>query len=133
MAIPLSLPLAFSADGAVIIAARGRAPGYVKGTISSAKSAIHLALLFDHYAEMAQSLSKVIVHIIFSTKDREPWLDQPVRSRMHAYIATICRELNAEAFRVGGVSDHLHILTTFPRTISQSSLVETVKKTSSWR
>jgi REP element-mobilizing transposase RayT len=105
----------------------------VKGTISSAKSAIHLALLFDHYAEMAQSLSKVIVHIIFSTKDREPWLDQPVRSRMHAYIATICRELNAEAFRVGGVSDHLHILTTFPRTISQSSLVETVKKTSSWR
>jgi hypothetical protein len=50
---------------------------------------------------MPQSLSKVIIHIIFSTKDREAWLDRDVRPRIHAYVATICRELNGEALRVG--------------------------------
>ena len=74
---------------------------------------------------MPQSLSKVIIHIIFSTKDREAWLDRDVRPRMHAYVATVCRDLNAEALRVGGVADHLHIVTTLPRTISQAAMVET--------
>lgn len=80
---------------------------------------------------MPQSLSKVIVHIIFSTKDREPWLDADVRPRMHAYLATICRDLGGHAFRVGGVADHVHILATLPRTLSQADLVEAMKKTSS--
>ncbi|MGH8100576.1 MAG: IS200/IS605 family transposase, partial [Chthoniobacterales bacterium] len=80
---------------------------------------------------MAQSLSKVIVHIIFSTKDREPWLDTEVRPRMHAYLATICRDLGGEAFRVGGVADHVHIVLTLPRTHSQAGMVEAFKKTSS--
>jgi putative transposase len=80
---------------------------------------------------MPQSLSKVIIHIIFSTKDREAWLDRDMRPRMHAYVATICRDLNAEALRVGGVAYHLHVVTTLPRTISQAAMVETVKKTSS--
>lgn len=80
---------------------------------------------------MPQSLSKVILHIVFSTKDREPWLDRAVRSRMHAYVATICRDLDAEVWRVGGVADHLHIVTTLPRTLSQADMVERVKKASS--
>jgi REP element-mobilizing transposase RayT len=80
---------------------------------------------------MPQSLSRVIIHFIFSTKDREPWLDPDVRPRMHAYVATICRGLNADALRVGGVADHLHVVTTLPRTITQAVMVETVKKTSS--
>jgi REP element-mobilizing transposase RayT len=80
---------------------------------------------------MPQSLSKVIVHIIFSTKDREPWLDSEVRPRMHAYLATICRDLGAEYVRVGGVSDHIHLVTTLPRTLSQAQLIEQIKKTSS--
>jgi putative transposase len=78
-----------------------------------------------------QSLSKVIIHIIFSTKDREPWLDRDVRPRMHAYVATICRDLDAEALLVGGVADHLHVVTTLPRTLSQADFVEAMKKTSS--
>ena len=80
---------------------------------------------------MPQSLSKVIIHIIFSTKDREPWLDLAVRPRMHAYVATICRVLNAEGLRVGGLADHLHIVTTLPRTLSQADMVENLKTTSS--
>jgi putative transposase len=73
---------------------------------------------------MPQSLSKVILHIIFSTKNREPWLDSNVRPRIHAYLATICRD-------VGGVSDHVHIVTTLARTVSQAQLVEQIKKASS--
>ena len=80
---------------------------------------------------MPQSLSRVIIHIIFSTKDREPWLDLDVRPRMHAYIATVCRDLNADALRVGGVADHVHIIATLPRTLAQAEMIETLKKTSS--
>jgi REP element-mobilizing transposase RayT len=80
---------------------------------------------------MPQSLSKVIIHIIFSTKDREPWLDSDVRPRMHAYLATVCRDLGAELVRVGGVPDHVHIVTTLPRTVSQAQLIEEIKKASS--
>jgi putative transposase len=80
---------------------------------------------------MAQSLSKVILHIVFSPKDREPWLDSPIRARMHAYLATICRDLGAEAFRVGGTVDHVHIVGTLPRTLSQAQMIEGIKKPSS--
>jgi putative transposase len=80
---------------------------------------------------MPQSLSKVILHIVFSTKNREPWLDRDVRPRMHAYLATICRELGAEFVRIGGVADHVHIVTTLPRTVSQAEFIERIKKTSS--
>ena len=77
---------------------------------------------------MPQSLSRVILHIIFSTKNREPWLDSAARPRMHAYLATICRDLAGEALCVGGVADHIHIVTTLPRTLTQAQLIEGIKK-----
>lgn len=80
---------------------------------------------------MPQSLSKVILHVIFSTKNREPWLESHVRPRVHAYLITICRDLGAELVTVGGVADHVHIVTTLPRTLSQADLVEQIKKGSS--
>jgi REP element-mobilizing transposase RayT len=82
---------------------------------------------------MPQSLSKVIIHTIFSTKDRHPWLDANVRPRMHAYLATICRDAGAEALRVGGVADHVHLVTTLPRTLTQADMLEGLKnKSSKW-
>lgn len=77
---------------------------------------------------MPQSLSKVILHVIFSTKNREPWLDADVRPRMHAYLATICRDLRANFVHVGGLADHVHIVTTLPRTVSQAQMIERIKK-----
>jgi putative transposase len=50
---------------------------------------------------------------------------------MHAYAATICRDPGAEFVCVGGVTDHIHIVTTSPRTASQANLVEQIKKVSS--
>jgi REP element-mobilizing transposase RayT len=79
---------------------------------------------------MSQSLSKVVLHIIFSTKNREPWLDSKVRPRMHVYLATICRDLVAELAHIGGTADHVHIV-TMPRTASQAQLIEEIKKTCS--
>jgi REP element-mobilizing transposase RayT len=80
---------------------------------------------------MPQSLSKVILHIIFSTKNREAWLDSNVRPRLHAYLATICRECGADFVHVDGVADHVHIVTTLPRTVSQAQMIEQMKKASS--
>ena len=52
----------------------------------------------------------------------QPRLDSNVRPRMHAYLATMCRDLGAELVHVGGVADHVHIITTLPRTFSQASI-----------
>ncbi len=80
---------------------------------------------------MPQSLSQVIIHIVFSTKDRQPWLDSTIRSRMHAYLATLCRDCDCQAYRVGGTADHVHIAARLARTISQAGLLEKIKKVSS--
>ncbi len=50
---------------------------------------------------------------------------------MHGYLATLCRELDSICYQVGGVADHVHIVTTLPRTLSQSGLLEDIKKKSS--
>ena len=80
---------------------------------------------------MPQSLSHVLVHIIFSTKNREPWIVAGVRERLHAYLATVGRDNGAFVYRVGGVADHVHMVCTLPRTVSQSDLLEELKKHSS--
>jgi len=76
---------------------------------------------------MAQSLSLVIIHVVFSTKDREPWIAPELRSRLHAYLAEVGRDLGCEAYRVGGVADHVHLALTLPRTLTQSALVKKLK------
>lgn len=58
---------------------------------------------------MPQSLGHILIHLIFSTKDRRPLLDATIRPRMHGYLAALCRDLKCEALRVGGVADHVHL------------------------
>ena len=83
---------------------------------------------------MPQSLNKVILHMVFSTKDRLPLIDAEIRPRLHAYMATILREIappQSQAYRVGGVEDHVHIASSLPRTVTIAKLFEIVKKESS--
>jgi REP element-mobilizing transposase RayT len=80
---------------------------------------------------MPQSLSKVLVHIIFSTKHREPFIGPEIRPRLHAYLVGILDNLKSPSLQTGGVADHVHILFALGRTISQADLVEEVKKSSS--
>ena len=80
---------------------------------------------------MPQSLSRIILLIVFSTKNREPFLHDEIGKRMQAYLATVCRDCDAEAYRVGGIADHVHIACKLTRTITVSTLLETIKKESS--
>lgn len=59
---------------------------------------------------MPQSLTKLYAHLIFSTKNRQPFLDDAIRPRVHAHLATIIRNLDSPRVVVGGVADHVHIL-----------------------
>ena len=80
---------------------------------------------------MAQSLSRILLHLIFSTKNREPLINKNIRPDLHAYIAGVCRKLNSEAYRVGGTEDHVHIACSLPRNLAVSKLLEEIKKSSS--
>jgi REP element-mobilizing transposase RayT len=76
---------------------------------------------------MPQSLSQIYLHLIFSTQQREVWITPNLRSEMHAYMAGISRELDSPAIQIGGVSDHVHVLAHFPRTLTVSKWVELLK------
>lgn len=80
---------------------------------------------------MPQSLALVIIHLIFSTKERRPLLDPAMRPHLHAYLATVARNAGCEAYRVGGVADHVHLAVRLPRTCTIAELVETLKTSSS--
>jgi REP element-mobilizing transposase RayT len=80
---------------------------------------------------MPQSLSYLLTHIVFSTKDRAPVLDAPVCPALHAYLATVARNVDCECFRVGGVADHVHIAVRLSRTITMAHLIEELKTASS--
>jgi putative transposase len=80
---------------------------------------------------MPQSLSIVVIHVIFSTKERRPFLDANVRPRLHAYLATVARHAECEAYRVGGVADHVHLAIRLSRTVTIAKLVEELKTSSS--
>jgi REP element-mobilizing transposase RayT len=80
---------------------------------------------------MPQSLSYLLVHLIFSTKDRNPLLGPSIRSDVHAYLASTIRNWDCECYRVGGVADHVHLAIRLSRTKSVAELVEEIKTSSS--
>jgi REP element-mobilizing transposase RayT len=81
---------------------------------------------------MGQSISEVWLHIIFATKKRQPFLSNPgVRGRMHAYLAGACRELKCPARIVNGTANHVHLLCRLGKTITISSLILSIKRSSS--
>lgn len=80
---------------------------------------------------MPQTLSFLLVHVVFSTKDRRPCLGDDVRTPLYAYIATVAREKKCECFRVGGVADHVHLAIRLHPAKTVSKLVEEIKTSSS--
>ena len=80
---------------------------------------------------MPQSLSKVYVHLIFSTKNRERTLRDDVRPDLHAYIGGILRDLDSPCIEINTESDHAHILFILSRTHTISDVVSQAKRGSS--
>ena len=81
---------------------------------------------------MSQSLAKILVHTVFSTKERRPFLsDRALRDELHSYLGGILNNLQCQPILVGGVEDHVHMLSTLSRTCMASELVKEVKRSSS--
>src|SRR3954462_13967725 len=81
---------------------------------------------------MPQSLSQIYLHIVFSTKNREPLVRDPAtRVSMHKHLAGICRGQRSPSIIVGGVEDHVHILCRLSRTGCVADLVRELKRDSS--
>jgi putative transposase len=81
---------------------------------------------------MPQSLSNVLLHVVYSTKNREPFLrDRKLRSELHAYLVGTLQNIACPALRIGGVADHVHALCRLSRTMTIAGLVEAMKTESS--
>jgi putative transposase len=81
---------------------------------------------------MPQSLAQVWLHIVFSTKNREPFLADPsIRREVHAYLAATCKALKCPPVCIGGVADHVHIACGLSRTCTIADLVQGLKLESS--
>jgi REP element-mobilizing transposase RayT len=80
---------------------------------------------------MSQSLSKVYVHITFSTKKRYPFIDENIKEELWTYIGGLCKALECNPIRVGGHHDHIHICCILSKKTTQIKLLEEIKKESS--
>ncbi len=80
---------------------------------------------------MSQSLNKVYVHLVFSTKHRQPFIDDAIKPELFAYMGSICQSLECHPVRVGGHDDHVHILCILSKKLPLMKLLEDVKKKSS--
>lgn len=80
---------------------------------------------------MPQSLAQILVHLVFSTKNREPSLADGIRDELHAYIGGIVENQQGTLLKSGSVADHIHLLIAHPRTCAPSDLVKEIKTGSS--
>jgi REP element-mobilizing transposase RayT len=80
---------------------------------------------------MPQSLSRVLVHLIFSTKDRIPCLVPGIQAELHPYLAVVLRDNDCPSMKVGGAEDHVHLFLGLSRTLAVARVVEIVKTSSS--
>ena len=80
---------------------------------------------------MPQSLARIVVHLVFSTKSREPLIAPEKRPALFAYLAGTLNALDCLALEVGGVSDHVHLLFVLSKNLPLSKVIEEVKKESS--
>ncbi len=78
---------------------------------------------------MSQSLSVQYTHATFSTKGRKHWINDQIRDDLHAYLATILKNLNSPALIINSMPDHIHLLFRFAKTITVADIMEEVKKT----
>lgn len=82
---------------------------------------------------MPQSLANILVHLVFSTKDRTPFLTSEIREELFPYLGGLFRNIDCPVLPIGGVEDHVHILFRMSRTMTLAQVVEKAKSsTSKW-
>jgi REP element-mobilizing transposase RayT len=80
---------------------------------------------------MGQSLVKNYLHIVFSTKYRQPLIQESIEEELHSYLGGICNNLECHVIKVGGYTDHIHILCMLSKKVALMKLMEELKSHSS--
>ncbi len=80
---------------------------------------------------MPQSLANILIHVIWSTKERRPLISDAVRENLHGYMAGILKNIESSALIINSVADHVHVLCQLSKNLAACKLVEEVKKSSS--
>lgn len=80
---------------------------------------------------MPQSLTQMYVHIIFGTKYRYPFIKPEIEPELFSFMGGIIKRLNGIPILINGIEEHVHILSTLPKTVSLSKFVEEIKRNSS--
>jgi putative transposase len=80
---------------------------------------------------MPQSLTNILIHIIFCTKNRVPLIDDEIEPELLKYITTVIQNTGSHLIKLGGTPDHIHILCALSKTIAISDLIENIKTSSS--
>lgn len=80
---------------------------------------------------MANSFISCYIHYVFSTKNREKFLTKETRERLYPYMGGISKNNNIKLIKVGGISDHLHLLTSLSSTITIAKAIQLIKGNSS--
>jgi len=82
---------------------------------------------------MAHTFTNLLIHAVFSTAGRAPFLADAIRPDVHAYIGGILRELRASPIAIGGTNDHVHLLVRLPADLAVADCMRVVKtNTSRW-
>jgi REP element-mobilizing transposase RayT len=106
---------------------RERRPGWY-GTRNDALKGQKQNIKYDN---MAQSLSKVYLHVVFHIKTTSPKIKEEHMERMHSYIGQLVNNTGCKVIRVGGMPDHVHVVCTLSREMTIAHLVEELKRNSS--
>jgi putative transposase len=80
---------------------------------------------------MGHKYPNVLVHLVFSTKNREPLIPPELQPKLHAYISGIGKNKQIPVITVGGTNNHIHALITLPSDVSVSKVVQVLKANSS--
>ena len=80
---------------------------------------------------MSQSLANIIVHLVFSTKDRRPLLRDEERGQLHAYLTGALKNLDSPLIEINSVRDHIHILFAQSKNQAPAKIIEQIKTSSS--
>jgi putative transposase len=80
---------------------------------------------------MSHRYASLLVHCVFSTKERKPLIPEPMKSKLWAYIGGIARANKFKALAVGGMLDHVHVLLSLPATLTVAKALQLIKGGSS--
>ena len=80
---------------------------------------------------MAQTLTRILVHVVFSTKERRNLITPAVEPELHAYLGGVCGNRESPALAIGGTENHVHLLVSLSKNIACRDLLMVLKRDSS--